>query len=410
MSTCAPEPAAQGGSGRAENPGVAVSLIVPLDGGPEQALRCFRSLAELPPEPEHEVVVVDDAAPDLRDLLDRLAGDVEVVRSPTRVGLAGAVALGAAAATGDVLVVLRGAPVVAPGFLAALVERLGDPAVAAAAAVTAGEETAHPAGTRALAVRSADLEALGARQPVPDALTFPALAMDLAGGGREVVAVRDSVVQAPGARMAGARRPLGEAPELTIVIPTLDATSDRTRRCLAAIAAGTDAPHEIVVVDNGAPPQGFTAPVNAGLRAARGRYAVVMNDDVEPLPGWWPPLREALDSGAAVAFPATIEGPTRHDFAAWCFAIGAEDLARYGCEPGEFFDPNLRVWFQDTDLLVRLRAEGRPPVEVPASRVRHGLSESVGTADPRLRAWIDERIAEDRAAFAAKHPEAVKAA
>jgi len=43
--------------------------------------------------------------------------------------------------------------------------------------------------------------------------------------------------------------------------------------------------YEIVLVDNGAPPQGFTGPVNSGLRAARGRYAVVMNDDVEVLPG-----------------------------------------------------------------------------------------------------------------------------
>src|SRR3712207_8323159 len=92
-------------------------------------------------------------------------------------------------------------------------------------------------------------------------------------------------------------------------------------RCVAAVQRTTDAPYDVVVVDNGAPPQGFTAPVNAGIRASRAPYVVVMNDDVETLPGWWAPLRAALDAGAAVAFPLTIDGPMRTDFAAWCFAV-----------------------------------------------------------------------------------------
>ena len=139
-------------------------------------------------------------------------------------------------------------------------------------------------------------------------------------------AVPASTVVAPGARMGAARRAPGEDPELTIVIPTLDAASERVRACVSAVQRCTDGPYEIVVVDNGAPPQGFTAPVNPGLRAARGRYAVVMNDDVEVLPGWWPPLREALDAGAAVTFPLTIDGAMRHDFAAWCFALSRATL------------------------------------------------------------------------------------
>ena len=90
---------------------------------------------------------------------------------------------------------------------------------------------------------------------------------------------------------------------------------------LAAVQATTDVPHEIVIIDNGCPPQGFSGPVNAGLRAASTPYVVVMNDDVEPLRGWWAPLRAALDEGVAVAFPLTVDGPMRSDFAAWCFAI-----------------------------------------------------------------------------------------
>ena len=38
-----------------------------LQGGPEQALRCFGSLAELPDDPSFEVVVVDDASVGLDD-------------------------------------------------------------------------------------------------------------------------------------------------------------------------------------------------------------------------------------------------------------------------------------------------------------------------------------------------------
>ena len=72
--------------------------------------------------------------------------------------------------------------------------------------------------------------------------------------------------------------------------------------------------------------------------------------------------------------------------------------------PGEFFDPALRVWFQDTDLLVRLRAIGRPPQLVRESQIRHALSDTVSTEDPTLRTWIDRTIAADKAAFQRKHP------
>ena len=54
-------------------------------------------------------------------------------------------------------------------------------------------------------------------------------------------------------------------------------------------SASTEADHELLVLENRSPPQGYTAPANAGIRAARGRYIVVLNDDVELLEGWWPP-------------------------------------------------------------------------------------------------------------------------
>jgi GT2 family glycosyltransferase len=382
---------------------VKATVVVHLQGGPEQALRCFESLATLPSEPEHEVIVVDDASVGLEDLLARLEGDVKVISLEQRSGFARSIERAAAEAGGEVVVMLRGAPEVSHGWLAPLVAGVTRDGLAAAASVTAGDPGAHLVSAYALAVPR---ERLRPMPGAPDEFVVAALCTALAGSGGRVAQMPASTLVAPGTRMGAARRAPGEDPELTIVIPTLDAAAERTRACVSAIQRATEGPYEIVVVDNGAPPQGFTAPVNSGLRAARGRYAVVMNDDVEVLPGWWPPLRAALDAGASVSFPVTIDGAMRTDFAAWCFAVSRESLDRFESEPGEFFDPRFRVWYQDTDLLARLRAAGSPPVCVERSRIRHGLSETVASDDPELRAWIAREVARDREAFLAKHPDA----
>jgi GT2 family glycosyltransferase len=376
------------------------TVVVHLQGGPEQALRCFESLAMLPPEPEHEVVVVDDASVGLDDLLARLEGDVNVIQMDQRVGLAKSVERAAADAHGEVLVMLRGAPEVAHGWLGPLVQAVSSGRVAAAASATAGDPATHLVSAYALAVARG---AASDMPSVPDEHVFAALCLSLDGRAE---LVRASTLVAPGTRMGAARRAPGDDPEVSIVIPTLDAASGRVQACVSAIHRATgEVPYEIVLVDNGAPPQGFTGPVNSGLRGARGRYAVVMNDDVEVLPGWWPPLREALDAGASVSFPVTIDGTMRTDFAAWCFAVSRDTLDRFSVEPGEFFDPRFRVWYQDTDLLARLRASGTPPVCVEGSQIRHGLSETVASDDPELKAWIAETVARDREAFVAKHPD-----
>ena len=379
------------------------TIILHLQGAPEQALRCLQSLSELPEQPSHEVIIVDDASVGLTPLLDRLAGDVDIVASPRRVGFGASARLGIARARGRVVVLLRDAPAVQPNWLAPLVAGLHDLSVGAIASVTADEQASHPVGARAIAARRDDLAALGGLPVAPDGLEIAALCAELAATGKRIEQAAGSVVVTAGNRNAGVRRAPGEPIEVSFVVPTLDATSDRVRRCVAAVQRATDAAHEIVVLDNGAPPQGFTAPVNAALRATSGSYVVVMNDDVEVQPGWWPPLRDALDAGASVVFPLTEGGAMRRDFAAWCFAMSREGLEHHSHAPGELFDPELRVWYQDTDLLTRLRAIGNPPRCVEASRIRHGLSETVASDDPVLRAWIEQEIARDKAIFERKH-------
>ena len=382
------------------------SIVVPLMGGLTQALRCLEAIAALPPSPSFEVIVVDDASVGLEPLLARLEGDVVIARSPRRLGLSGAAVLGAEHARAQTIVLIRGAAAPATtGWLAPLVTALDEPGIGLAASTDAADHRRPVPAAWSVAVHVEEIAAL-ATATIDDELVMGTLALAAAQRGRRVCQVGASTIHAPGTRSGGSRRPPGEPPELTIVIPTLDATAERVRRCLQAIAATTDVAHEIVIVDNGAPPQGFTAPVNAGIRASRSPYVVVMNDDVETLPGWWEPLRATIDAGAAVAFPLTVDGAMRTDFAAWCFAISREALGTFAHSPDEFFDPSLVVWYQDTDLLQTLRRAGRPPVLVREARIRHGLSETVGTEDPELSSWVQTQIAADQRHYEAKQASA----
>lgn len=189
------------------------------------------------------------------------------------------------------------------------------------------------------------------------------------------------------------------------MVPTLDVTSTEVRECLRSVKATVRAPHELIVIDNGAPPQGFTAPVNAGLRAARGRHLVVLNDDVEVLEGWWEPLMRALEAGNEVVFPKTIDGEMIR-FPAWCFAMRRDVLDRFAVAPGEFLDLSLAIWSSDVDLLLRLIAAGSPPVCVPESRIRHHNHRTVDLEHPddNYRKWLHAQLASDRAAFRIKYP------
>src|SRR3954471_23084321 len=162
------------------------TVVVHLQGGPEQALRCFESLAMLPPEPEHEVIVMDDASVGLDDLLARLEGDVEIVALEQRVGLAASVERAAERAAGEAIVVLRGAPEVTHGFLAPLVDAVARDGLAGAASITAGDPAAPAGSAHPLAVSPARLRAGGGMPRVPDELVVAALCTSLAADGGRV--------------------------------------------------------------------------------------------------------------------------------------------------------------------------------------------------------------------------------
>ena len=383
--------------------GAPPTLVVYLADNPGAAASCLGSVDALSPTPEHTTIVVDDATVGLESLLDDLPDGTALVHNDSREGLVSCAKQAAAEAKSEIIVLLKGDAELDSAALGPLVTALDDPEVAAAAASLPLQPDSHPVCTHALALRRGDvldLQAVGT-QPGSD---LAAICMELASPGRKVITVPGGVARTARPRESSARAALGAAPEVTVVIPTLDAASARVRQCVTAVQTRTDVPHQIVLVDNGAPPQGFTAPVNAGLRAVETPYAVVMNDDVEPQSGWWSPLRDAIDNGASVVFPLTEGSWFRTDFSAWCFALSRATMDQMSHAPGEFFDPAFRVWYQDTDLLTRLRVIDRPPQLVRESRVRHGLSKTVESDNLELRAWVDNAIEEDRKAFELKHP------
>ncbi len=198
----------------------------------------------------------------------------------------------------------------------------------------------------------------------------------------------------------------GSPPVLTVVVPTLDAASGRCGRLLASLRQNTCVPYQVVLVDNGNAPQGYTAPVNTALLAAQTEYVAAINDDVEVQDGWWEPLQAALDAGHALAFPETV-GNDRPPYFAWCFAMRRATVEALSRPRGDFFDPTFSVWYQDTDLFLRLKALGETPHHVPASRISHTESATIATDDPVLKPWIRQQIEIDRARFVEKWGEGI---
>jgi glycosyltransferase involved in cell wall biosynthesis len=174
-----------------DDPGVIATIIVPLSGDAESARPCFQALAALPAEPRFRVVVVDNGATGVDGVLALLDGDVDLVRLPARAGLAVAAGAALERAGGDVIVLLRDAGEVQPGWLAPLMSTLRDPGVAAVASVVADAPHGTPAvGAPALAWRRADLAAV---PPVDDALVVAALCAELARQGDVEVAAESAV-------------------------------------------------------------------------------------------------------------------------------------------------------------------------------------------------------------------------
>lgn len=218
---------------------------------------------------------------------------------------------------------------------------------------------------------------------------------------------------------------------VTVVVPHV-AGSEMLAECLASLAAQELKPLEVLIVtaeppgalrdrfpdfrwlDAPAKP-GFAPAVNAGIRAARGAYVALLNDDAAADPGWLKQLVEALDKTPAAGFAASRV--LRHDdrrvldsagdsvtLSGYAFSRGSgeEDGPRYN-EKGYLFgasgaaaiyraamlddvggfDEDFESYLEDVDLSLRANLWGYRCLYVPAALVFHrGGRTTGGRRDP----------------------------
>jgi GT2 family glycosyltransferase len=234
-------------------------------------------------------------------------------------------------------------------------------------------------------------------------------------------------------------------PKASIVVPVygqLEATS----RCLHALARdGERTPFEVIVVDDAsgddtprvlpgiaglryqrnAANLGFVDTCNAGAASARGEFLVFLNNDTEVQPGWLDALLSTFEdfpdtglAGSMLVYPdgrlQEAGGIVFADGSAWNYgrfadpahpAFGFVREADY-CSGAALaipralfatlggFDTLFRPgYYEDTDLAMRVRAQGRAVRYQPASVVVHheGLSAGTDTARGMKAAQVVNR-------------------
>jgi N-acetylglucosaminyl-diphospho-decaprenol L-rhamnosyltransferase len=243
------------------------------------------------------------------------------------------------------------------------------------------------------------------------------------------------------------RRGRSATPELSVVVVNHDG-ADCLSRTLGALAAGTRAEAECLVVDSGSSDGswraverhwdrarairfeqniGFCAGCNRGVEAAAAPLVAFVNFDGEVEPGWDVPLREALaDPGNSVAGGMLVE-PSGETVEALGLAI-APNLATYGLLEGSlrasvklapvevsavsgalmmvrreeflalggFYE---RFWMFGEEADLCLRMTGRVVAD-PRSAIRHEMGHAAGPRGSETRVYWPSR---NRLINAARH-------
>lgn len=218
------------------------------------------------------------------------------------------------------------------------------------------------------------------------------------------------------------------APQVSVIIPTWNGR-DLLRAALQSLRAQSYRDFEIVIVDNGSSDgtaamlraefpeavvvpfpenRGFAVAVNAGLRAARGRYLMLFNNDAEAEPRWLEALVAVLDArpevgsvaskmltardtsvvdsaGAAMGLFAYDIGRGERDGARFdsareilCPCAGAAAYRRELFDAVGLFDEAFFAWFEDVELGIRAQLAGFRCWYEPQARVRHHAHASAG--------------------------------
>ena len=105
-------------------------IILNMDGG-EMNLECIRSIRVQDPPPD-EIIVVDNGSIDGSDhLIERELPGVILLRQDHNTGFTGGVNIGFRRSSGDLILLVNNDCIAEPGWLASLMETIGDPGVGA---------------------------------------------------------------------------------------------------------------------------------------------------------------------------------------------------------------------------------------------------------------------------------------
>ena len=174
------------------------------------------------------------------------------------------------------------------------------------------------------------------------------------------------------------------APNVAVIVPQFHHCR-MTVECLSTLRHTLDDSVDILIVDDGTPPEhlnkycttlnrlgrivqqshrGVTAAWNHAARQTDARWLVFLNNDTRSLGPWADRLIAPLTTGAAsmtgVAWRDEPHLPkdlspsllSQRFLSGWCFAIARERLLALGG-----FDESLALYFSDTDLQLQLRRE-----------------------------------------------------
>ena len=247
---------------------------------------------------------------------------------------------------------------------------------------------------------------------------------------RRVFAESDPLEHADAPVEGVASAPAPPRPLVTVVIPNYNGEAV-LQDCLSAVKRQTYQPIQIVVVDDASTDQsmmiveqfhegvetirmerngGFAAAVNAGVKAGRGKYIALLNNDTRAEPRWIEAsvevLRRMNDVGIVAAKVLTFDQPPRVysvgigvTRSGYVFNIGqgAPEIGQYNTgrhvlgatgaaalirrEVFEIvggFDEDLAHYLEDVDLCLRAQLEGIRCYYEPGAVVQHWGGKAIG--------------------------------